>query len=136
MARQVELSEDGRRALRESENYCWRSNVAIVAPEHLLAGALLVLAGAGTPDLPSGGALQRAVAESVGLGDSMLADNVMFGPGARAVVEAAIRGAAEAAAATVDARALARAAIASGEVKPAFFMALGVSKDELLRVLG
>ena len=49
----VDLSEDGKRALREAENFCWAANIAIVTPEHLLAGALKGLLQSGREAISS-----------------------------------------------------------------------------------
>src|SRR5206468_1482283 len=80
---EIALTADGERALKEAENFCWRTNVAIVAPEHLLAGALLVLGIAGHPGAPSAEQLEAAVLASQGHGSEELSNSVMFGSGAR-----------------------------------------------------
>jgi hypothetical protein len=132
---EVTLSEDGTRALREAENFCWKTNVAILAPEHLLAGALTVLAGGGWPHLPGEDALVAGVTAIHASGSEALTDNVMWGSSARQALNA-VAGAVQAAAGTtIDARIIAAGLMDSGEVNPMFYGAIGTSKAALLEAL-
>jgi hypothetical protein len=131
MPARVQLLDDAKRALREAENFCLRANVAILAPEHLLAGALLILGRGGRP-CPGQEALEAALASTVGTGSLTLTDNVMFGSGAKAAVEAALTAAAGRGQEIVGALDIAMGVIASGEVNPMFYAALDTDADALL----
>jgi hypothetical protein len=132
---EVALTADGERALKEAENYCWRTNVAIVAPEHLLAGALLVLTSAAYPGAPTAEELEAAVLASQGSGSEELSNSVMFGSGARMALNFVAAGVRESGGTEVTALAVAEGTIGSGEVNPTFFGALGTTKRELLEAL-
>jgi len=132
---EIGLDESGMRALREAENFCWRANVAIIAPEHLLAGALLVLGNAGERGLPGKEQLEQGLAAIHGVGSEMLTDNVMWGSGARAALNAMAGAVRQAGGNTIDARLIAIGAIATGEVNPMFYGAAGTTREGLLRVL-
>jgi hypothetical protein len=132
---EVALTADGERALKEAENYCWRTNVAIVAPEHLLAGALLVLTAAGYPGAPSAEQLDAAVLASQGSGSEELSTSVMFGSGARMALNHVAAGVRGSGGTQVTALAVAAGTIDSGEVNPMFFGTLGTTKRELLQAL-
>ena len=132
----VSLSESGARALREAENYCWRTNVAIVAPEHLLAGCLAVLAAAGAEGLPSHEALESALLMAQGMSDEALTQNVMFGSAARDAITFTAHLVREAGGGEIDPRTLAYGIIQSGELGPMFFNALGTTKQDVLAALG
>jgi hypothetical protein len=121
--------------LKEAENYCWRTNVAIVAPEHLLAGALLVLATAGHPGVPSAEQLEAAVVASQGSGSEELNSNVMFGSGARMALNYVVAGVRQAGGTEVNALLMAAGTIDSGEVNPMFYSALGTTRAALLEAL-
>jgi hypothetical protein len=132
---EITLSEDGTRALREAENLCWKTNVDILAPEHLLAGALLVLAGGGWAQLPGDDELMAGVTAIHASGSEALTDNVMWGSSARQALNA-VAGAVQAAAGTViDARVIAAGLMDSGEVHPMFYGAIGTSKAALFQAL-
>lgn len=136
MSEEVTLSEDGARALREAQNFCFRANVAIVGAEHLLAGALLVVSEGGNDRVPPAPALEAALMLAQGHGDATLSTQVMFGSAARDAMNA-IAGAVRAAGHTsIDAPTIALGAIDSGEVNPMFFSSLGKTKDELREALG
>lgn len=130
---ELRLTADGERALREAENFCWRMNVAIEAPEHLLAGALVVLEEEGVAGLPARELVEAALEHIVGRGTTSLTDNVMPGPSARAALNHAVRAVREAGHATIDARAIAIGVIDSGELHPMFVGALGTTADALRR---
>lgn len=83
---EVSLSPDAGRALREAENYCWRANVGIVAPERLLAGCIQVLNAAGFPGLPADEQVEQALLMAQGMSEDALTQNVMFGSTARDAV--------------------------------------------------
>ncbi|MBI2765969.1 MAG: hypothetical protein HYX53_08680 [Chloroflexi bacterium] len=133
---EVSLTEEGGRVLREAEQFCWRTNVAIVAPEHLLAGALLVLSQAGRPGLPPPETLEAALLDAQGSGDTELTSNVMFGSAAREAINGTALAVRQAGGTLIDARILAMGVIASGEVTPMFFGALGTTRQELMAALG
>ncbi|MGE5595437.1 MAG: hypothetical protein ACM3S1_05315 [Hyphomicrobiales bacterium] len=135
MPDELVLTDDGNRALQEAQNFCWRSNTAIVSAEHLLAGALLVLASAGYPGLPSKEELESALMLAQGAGDETLSSQVMFGSAARDAINATARAVREAGGTRIDARLIAAGAIESGEVNPMFYGSLGVAKSQLLDAL-
>lgn len=132
---ELRLTADGERALREAENLCWRMNVAIEAPEHLLAGALIVLEEEGCMGLPGRDQIEAALEAIVGRGASQLTDNVMPGPSARAALNHAVRAVREAGHATIDARATALGVLDSGELHPMFAGALGTSAEDLRKLI-
>ncbi len=132
---QLALTEDGARALQEAQNFCWRANIAIVAADHVLAGALLVLAANGVSNLPTKDELEQALQASQGLGEPGMANQVMFGSAARDAVSATAAAVREAGGNRIDARLLALGIIDSGEVHPMFYSALGRSKPELRELL-
>jgi hypothetical protein len=132
---EVDLDETGQRALREAENFCWRGNVAILAPEHLLAGALVVLANHGVRGLPSTEQLEAGLAAIHGTGTDTLKDNVMWGSGARTALNATAGAIRQAGGDTIDARIIAIGAIATGEVNPMFYGSAGTSREELIRLI-
>ncbi len=129
---EVKLTADGERALQEAQNFCLRTNVAIVAPEHVLAGALKVVGESGTASCPGASELEAAVLASQGSSSEPLDANVMFGSAARAAINFVAAGAQNAGTTEITAALLAAGTIESGEVGPMFFSALGVSRQELL----
>ena len=135
MAGEVTMGEDAARALQEAENFCWRMNVAIVAPEHLLAGCLKVLNAESVAGLPADGRLDSALLMTQGISDEKLDQNVMFGSAARDAVNFTARLVREAGGGAIDARTLAYGIIQSGELGPMLYSALGTTKAELLAAL-
>ena len=139
MAGEVTMGADGARALQEAENFCWRMNVAIVAPEHLLAGCLKVLNTIGVTGLPADSAIESALLMAQGMSDEKsdekLNQNVMFGSAARDAVNFTARLVREAGGGEIDARTLAYGIIQSDEVGPMLYSALGTTKAELLAAL-
>jgi hypothetical protein len=131
----VTLNEDSARALQEGENFCWRANVGIVAPEHVLAGCLKVLNAAGVAGLPSDEALAGALLMAQGMSEDALTQNVMFGSAAREAINFTARLVREAGGGEIDPLTLAYGVVQSGEVGPMFFSALGVAKAELVAAL-
>lgn len=136
MTNDVSLSESGARALREAENYCWRMNVGIVAPEHLLAGCLKVLNDEGVPGLPPDDTLESALMLAQGSSDDELTQNVIFGSAAREAVNFTAALVRQAGGGEIDPRTLAYGILQSGELGPMFFMALGTTKEDVLAALG
>lgn len=136
MANEVSLSESGARALREAENYCWRMNVGIVAPEHLLAGCLKVLNEEGVTGLPENPAIESALLLAQGMSEDELTQNVMFGSAAREAVNFTAGLVRQAGGGEIDPRTLAYGVLRSGELGPMFFMALGTTKQGMLAALG
>ncbi len=136
MATEISLTPDAERVLREADNLCWHTNVAIVTPEHLLGAALMVLHGLGHAALPSPGRVEAAVEAVCGTGSEALSDNVRFGSAARMALNETARAVMESGAGTIDATTIARGVIASGEVNPMLFSILGTSKADLLNLLG
>lgn len=136
MANEVSLSESGARALREAENFCWRMNVGIVAPEHLLAGCLKVLNDEGVTGLPDDSALESALLMAQGMSEDELTQNVMFGSAAREAVNFTAGLVRQAGGGEIDPRTLAYGVLQSGELGPMFFMALGTTKQDMLAALG
>jgi len=135
MSDEVTLSEDAGRALQEAENFCWRANVGIVAPEHLLAGCLKVLNADGFPGLPTDEASESALLMAQGMSEEKLTQNVMFGSAARDAVNFTARLVREAGGGSIDTLTLAYGVIRSGELGPMFFSALGTTRSELLAAL-
>lgn len=129
---EVTLAPDGERTLREAQNLCYRTNVAIVAPEHLLAGALTVLSAAGIAGLPDVPAIESAMVMVQGQGSGQISESVMFGSAARDAINGVARAVREAGGMQITALILAAGTIASGEVNPMFYQALGTTKAELL----
>ena len=132
---EIGLTADGERALAEAQAYCQRTNVAIVAPEHLVAGALRVLGDGGAGGLPSPDELDAAVLASQGSSEDRLDANVMFGSAAREAINFTAAGVGRAGGTDISAALIAAGTIASGEVGPMFYGALGLTKEELLRRL-
>jgi len=131
MSQEIRLAPDGERAVQEAQNYCFRANVSIVAAEHLLAGALAVLAAEGKPGIPAREAVEAALMLAQGTGDVMPDNQVMFGSAARDAINATARTVAEAGQSTIDAATLALGTIDSGEVNPMFYSSLGTTRTEL-----
>ena len=129
---EITLTADGECALAEAQAYCQRTNVAIVAPEHLLAGAVRVLSDAGVGGLPSPDELDAAVLASQGSSEDRLDANVMFGSAAREAINFTAAGVGQAGGTEINAALIAAGTIASGEVGPMFYAALGLTKEELL----
>ncbi len=134
MSAEVTLGADAGRALKEAENCCWRANVAIVAAEHILAGALVVLRPT-LPALPSAEAVEAALLASQGAGSEPLTSQVMFGSSARDAISMVARWAREAGIGEISAQLLAIGVIESGEIGPMFFSALGADRKALKKIL-
>lgn len=135
MSEQITLTADAGRALQEAENCCWRTNVGILAPEHLLAGCLKVLGMVGLPGVPGEAAIEAAVLASQGSGEERLTQDVIFGSAARDALSYTARLVAQAGGGEIDTLTLAYGVAHSGELGPMFFTALGMSKAELVAVL-
>ena len=127
----MHLSEDGEHALREAQQFCWKSNIAIVSAEHLLCGALLAMVNGGAQGLPAEDALAAALLVVQGRGDTPLTTNVMYGSAARDAINRTAGMVREAGGARIDARTLALGTIDSGEVNPMLYSELGVAKADL-----
>ncbi len=132
---EVTLSEDAGRALKEAENFSWRMNVGIVAPEHLLAGCIQVLNMTGLPGLPPDDALQPALLIAQGMSEEKLTQNVMFGSAARDAINFTARLVREAGGGEINTRTLAYGILQSGELGPMLFGALGTTRAELIAAL-
>ena len=128
---EVRLSADGERALAEGEHLATGLNVAIEGVEFLLAGALSVLREQGRPHLPDPHALEHALRAVHGEGSTPLSDRVMPAPTLRQALNMTAGALRREGGTTIDALIIARGMIASGEVNPAFYEALGVSSEEL-----
>ena len=128
---EVRLSADGERALAEGEHLAAGLNVAIEGVEFLLAGALSVLREQGRPHLPDPHALEHALRAVHGEGSTPLSDRVMPAPTLRQALNMTAGALRREGGTTIDALIIARGMIASGEVNPAFYEALGVSSEEL-----
>ena len=132
---EVSLSKDAERAMQEAETFCSRSNVGIVAPEHLLAGCLVVLNASGFPGLPDDERLGEALLLAQGMSEDALTQNVMFGSAAREALSYTAALVRQAGGGEIDALTLAYGVIQSGEVGPMFFSALGTAKADLVKAL-
>jgi len=133
---EVKLTHDGERALAEAQNFCWRTNVGIVAPEHVLGGALLVLGAAGVEGVPSADTIREALLAVQGVGETQLQGNVMFGSAAREAINLVAQAVVQGGGTDIGALELALGTIASDEVNPMFYASLGVAKTELVAALG
>ena len=128
---EVRLSADGERALAEGERLAASLNVAIEGLEFLLAGALSVLREEGRAHLPDPHALENALRAVHGEGSTPLSDRVMPAPNLRQALNMTAGALRREGGTTIDALVIARGVIASGEVNPAFYEALGVGSGEL-----
>ncbi len=135
MPNEITLAESASRAMQEAENFCWRANVGIVAPEHLLAGCLKVLNASGHPGLPTDEQLESALLMAQGMSEETLTQNVMFGSAAREAINFTARLVGQAGGGEIDTLTLAYGIIQSGELNPMFFTALAATKAELLNAL-
>ncbi len=135
MEQRVGLTPDARQAMAAGVELCRRANLAIFTPEHLLGGALAVLAGTGRPGLPSLEAIEPALAMVHGSSDEAPPDEVSFAPGTRVVLESLAAAIVRVGRDSMGAHDLALGVIASGEVVPMFFSAMGVTRDELLAAI-
>jgi hypothetical protein len=118
--------------LREAEKLCHATNVAIQAPEHLLAGALLVLRESGGEGIPERPALEAAVLAIHGASDEPLNAQVMWGSAVREALNLTAGSVAAAGGTEIDARIIAMGLVESGEVNPMFYAAAGTAKAALL----
>jgi hypothetical protein len=134
-SREVRLDESGARALREAQDFCQRANVAIVGAEHLLAGALAVLADSSAAGIPGRDALESALMLAQGAGSAAISEQVMFGSAAREAINDTAGAVRKAGATTVGARELAIGAIVSDNVSPMFFATLGTTRAALRSAL-
>lgn len=134
-AEELTLAPDAARALREAQGLCFRTNCAIVAPEHLLAACLLILRAAGASALPEPATIQQALIATQGIGEDPLDRDVIFGSAAREAISRAAAAARAAGASTISARDLALALVESGECSPMFFASLGVPRAALAAAL-
>lgn len=128
---EVRLSADGERALAEGERMASSLNVAIEGVEFLLAGALSVLREEGRAGLPAPHVLENALREVHGEGSTPLSDRVMPAPNLRQALNMTAGALRREGGTTIDALVIARGMVASGEVNPAFYEALGVGSEEL-----
>jgi hypothetical protein len=135
MSEEVRLAADAEAALGAAQRMCYEMNVAIVAPEHVLAGALMVLGQSGHGGVPPLEAIEVAVMASQGAGDTALDSNVMFGSGAREAINFVALVVRRSGETNISAGHLAAGTILSGEVGPMFFSALGTTRDGLLEAL-
>lgn len=133
---EIRLAPDGERVLREAERMCYATNVAITAPEHLLAAALSVLSANGATGLPVQDNLEAGVLAIHGMSDEPISGQVMWGSAAREALNSTARAVAEAGQSVIDARKLALGLMNSGEVNPMFYGAMGTTKDDIRAALG
>ncbi len=133
---EMRLSADGERSFMEAQQLCLATNVAIVAPEHVLAGALLVLHESGHAGLPEVETVARAIVATQAVGDAALQDSPMFGSAARQAISECSRIVRQSGGSEIGALELALGTIASGEVNPMFYGALGLTKQDLIATLG
>ncbi len=133
---EVTLSADGQQALTEGERLAVSLNISIESVEFLLAGALSVLNEGGRDDLPERQALQDALRAVHGEGSTPLTDRVMAAPNLREALNMTAGEVRRAGGTVIDAATIARGMIASGEVNPAFYEALGTTGRELAGLLG
>lgn len=133
---EIRMAPDAERVLRDAERLCFETNIAIGAPEHLLAAALTIVAAQGeVSGLPDADTLRAAAITVHGTAERASKSTVMWGSAARETLAEAVRLVREAGETDITARRLALAIVRSGEVNPFFFSAAGMSKDELRRLL-
>jgi hypothetical protein len=133
---EITLSEDAERAMQDAENFCWKANVAILAAEHLLGGALMGLAKT-CPGLPDQAAIEAAILAIHGAGDTTLENaNIMWGSAARDALSSAAADLRRAGGSQLTAAAIALGVINSGEITPMFFSSLGTTKHALIEAIG
>lgn len=131
---ELALAEDGERTLRGAEELCKAANVSILAAEHLLAAALQNAAEL-VSGLPDAEALAAAAHEVHGSGMTALDSQVMWGSSAREALNSTVGAVRSQGITVVSSRHIAVGVIQSGEVNPAFYTSLGVSKADLLTLL-
>jgi hypothetical protein len=127
---EITFTSVGERVLREAENFCWHASLPIVTAEHVLAAALLV------NNIVPKATLEAALALVLGEGEPSRSLSVKFGSSGREALSTTMLAVRSAGGDGIGAADLARGAIASGEVRPAFYGALGRSREELLGALG
>lgn len=130
------MTDDAQRALRLAENLCHRANLAIGTPEHLLAAALAVVANDGEHELPPAERLIAATLTVHAASDTPPRNQFMWGSAARAALSATARTLADAPDGRMTARVLALGILASGEINPGFYEAVGVTRAEIEEGLG
>ena len=134
MTQEVHLNDEGGRVLGEAEEFCRQSQVSILAPEHLLGAALLVL-GETRTGLPSADEVAGAFLAAQGMGSEPTDGQIMFGSAARDAINMVAGDVRRSGREEIDARAIAAGVIQSGEVNPMFFSSLGWSKERLLAAI-
>ncbi len=131
------MTRYGELAFERAQELCIATNLGIVTPEHLLTGALIVLAESqGDVILPSLEVMARALIAVQGVGETAPEGLPMFGSAARQAIAACAATVQQAGGTDVGALELALGTIASGEVNPMFYGALGLTKLELIAALG
>lgn len=132
---ELRLTAEGERALREAEKLCYALNTGIQAAEHLLCGALVVLAEAGVAGIPTLDRLRSALETIHGSGSEPLTQQVMPGSSFRTALNETARATIARGETDIDARVLVRGIIESGETNPTFYAAAGTTREELLALV-
>ena len=131
---ELSLGPDAERALQGAEALCRATNVSIIAAEHLLAAAI-DMSRPDVPDLPEVGTLVSAAAGVHGTGMEQDGKQVMWGSSAREALNSTVRKLQASGVTVVSARHIALGVMSSGEVNPAFYDGLGISRAELVKRL-
>jgi hypothetical protein len=130
---EITLTDEGKRALREAENFCWKLDVGILAAEHLLGGALLVLGG--REGVPDAAAIEEGLVAVHGRGSTTLEGNVMWGSSARDALNETARQLQEAGGTELTPGVIARGLLESGELNPMVYGGMGTTKESLRAAL-
>lgn len=134
---ELRLTGGAELALGRAQELCEATNTGIVAPEHLLAGALIVLAQEDAmPGIPDLEAVVGALVATLSVGEEPLEGAPMFGSSAREALSVCVRTVQQRGSDELAALDLAFGTIASGEVNPMFYDALQMSKQDLISILG
>ena len=90
----------------------------------------------GMPGLPPAEAIAKALISTQSVGETPLEGPPMFGSSARQAISTCAATVRQSGGTEIGALELALGTIASGEVNPAFYEALGTTKQELITALG
>ena len=134
---ELRLRPDGELAFERAQELCVATNLGIVTPEHLLTGALIVLAEEqGVAGLPATEVMAKALISTQSVGETRPDSPPMFGSAARQAIATCAATVQQVGGTDLGALELALGTIASGEVNPMFYGALGRTKQELIAALG
>jgi hypothetical protein len=134
---ELQLTRDGELAFARAQELCAAMNLGIVTPEQVLTGAIIVLAEErGMTGLPATDVITRALVSTQGVGEMPPDDPPMFGSAARQAIATCAATVRQVGGSEIGALEIALGTIASGEVNPMFYGALGLTKQDLIAALG